>query len=170
MIFELCSKINSSTEQTEANLSSAIFQSARVFVQRLAGDVLFSTFVHHKWNFVVRVADWTNDSFARWNFVARAPDWLKQNQCEFYSLWFSWINLSTFEINFIAYSFVLVSFVFVATFVIKIKQKNAKSQTNVSNQSHWRQLRAVLFMRLELSLASHPSGNSSVCWLVDCFE
>ena len=33
----------------------------------------------------------------------------------------------------IAYSFVPVDFLFVATFVIKIKKKNDKSQTNISN-------------------------------------
>ena len=45
-----CSKINSSTEQTEANLPSAIFQSARFLCNGCR-----MTF------FVVRVADWTND-------------------------------------------------------------------------------------------------------------
>ena len=44
------SKINSLTEQTKANLPSVIFQSMRVFVQRLSDDVLFSTFIHHWWN------------------------------------------------------------------------------------------------------------------------
>ena len=72
-----CSNINFPTEQTEVNLASAIFQSPQPFVQRLTGDVLFSTFIHHQWNFVVRFADWTNDSFLRWNFVVRAPDWLR---------------------------------------------------------------------------------------------
>ena len=71
-----CSNINFSTEQTEVNLPSAIFQSAQPFVQRLTVDVLFSTFIHHQWNFVVRFADWTND-FLRWDFVFRAPDWLR---------------------------------------------------------------------------------------------
>ena len=46
-------------------------------VQRLSDDVSFSTFIHHQWNFVVRVADWTNDIFSEWNFVVRAPDWLR---------------------------------------------------------------------------------------------
>ena len=34
---------------------------------------------------------------------------------------------------FIAYSFVSVDFLFVAIFDIKIKKKNDKSQTNISN-------------------------------------
>ena len=34
---------------------------------------------------------------------------------------------------FIAYSFVLVDFLFVATFVIKIKKKIDKSRTSISN-------------------------------------
>ena len=72
-----CSKINSSTEQTEANLPSAIFQSLLVFVQRLSGDILFSTFIHHKWNFIVRIGDWTSNSFSQWNFIIHAPDWLR---------------------------------------------------------------------------------------------
>jgi len=44
-IFVFCSKVNSSTGQTEANLPSAIFQRVRVYVQRLLDDVLFSTFI-----------------------------------------------------------------------------------------------------------------------------
>ena len=34
---------------------------------------------------------------------------------------------------FIAYSFVLIDFLFVATFDMEIKKKNDKSQTNISN-------------------------------------
>lgn len=36
-----CSKINSSTERTEESLPSAIFYSARLFVQQLSGDIPF---------------------------------------------------------------------------------------------------------------------------------
>ena len=39
--------------------------------------VYSSSVNHHQWNFVVRFADWTNDSFLRWNFVVRAPGWLR---------------------------------------------------------------------------------------------
>ena len=52
---------------------------------------------------------------------------------------------------FIAYSFVLVDFLFVATFVIKIK-KIDKSQTSISLKSIVR----VLFKRFELPLTSSP--------------
>ena len=48
-----------------------------LFVQRLSGDILFSMFIHHKWNFVVRVVDWTNDSYSKWNVIVRALDCLR---------------------------------------------------------------------------------------------
>ena len=37
----------------------------------------FCTFIHHCRNFVVRVADWTNDILSQWNFVVHVADWTK---------------------------------------------------------------------------------------------
>jgi len=68
-------------------------------VQRLLDDVSFSTFIHHQWNFVVRVADWTNDIFSQWNFVVRSRDWLRLKSVRILFTVILWINLSTYEIK-----------------------------------------------------------------------
>ena len=128
-----CSKINSSTEQTEANFPSAIFQSMLVFVQQLSGDILFSTFIHHKWNFIVRIGDWKDNSFSQWNFIIG----YEQNQYEYYSQWFSWINLSTYEIKYLIgwFSVFIVSWDIFTSCCINIYKY--KRQVKISHNKHY---------------------------------
>ena len=68
-IFVSWSKINSSSEQTEAHRHSVSFERALFFLQWLSVDFPLRTSFITDVKFLVRVADWTNDIFYQSNFV-----------------------------------------------------------------------------------------------------
>ena len=92
-------KINSSTEQTEANLPHAIFQSVRVLCNgsRMTFSSVRSFIISEISSFSYLIGKTITFHGEILSFVLLIGYIL--NQYKFYSLWFSWLNLSNYEIK-----------------------------------------------------------------------
>lgn len=67
---------------------------AAFFVQWLSDEVHSSSLIHQRWNFNIRVVDWTNEILSFLPLIRHI-----QNHYEYYSPWLSQINLSGYEIK-----------------------------------------------------------------------
>lgn len=72
------SKIKSSSEQTEAHRHSVSFERALFFFAMAVGWRPSQNVIHHRWKFIVRVADWTNDILSRVKFCSKSLYLLKK--------------------------------------------------------------------------------------------
>ena len=95
----LALKINSSTEETEENLPHAIFQSVRVLCNgsRMTFSSVRSFIISEISSFSYLTGKTITFHGEILSFVLLIGFIL--NQYKFYSLWFSWLNLSTNEIK-----------------------------------------------------------------------